>query len=283
MKHCIPMALILTAALTACPSQNANVTPAPGAGPNTTTPPPAPPAPPVPDTTAPVVSSFSFVGDGTDLARFEVSASDAGGIQRAELWATAPLRLKLKANAARPAASQAPSAEMTKLLTDSEAPYAFDLGPEHNGTRDFAVRLYDAAGNVTTSQTVRASVNRADTSAPAKPAFTLPKTTFASGEQVTVTPSNIGDNVGVVAVHFVLTLEGVDTTLMTATAAPWTLTETLICPGSAAVRPAASPAQPEAPAPPATVTRSLKVVAQDEAGNSSASDVQTVTVTCPLN
>jgi hypothetical protein len=147
----------------------------------------------------------------------------------------------------------------------------------YNGTFTYFVRVTDAAGNTTQSAQTALTVNIAETQAPAKPSFVLSKTSFVTGEDLTITPSTISDNVAVTRVELIARIDASDVVLETATASPWTLTETLVCPSVAAVGPALA----EAPVS-SSIERELKVVAYDAAGNSTASDPQTVTIRCIL-
>jgi hypothetical protein len=220
--------------------------------------------PSVADTTQPTITTFTG-----NAAQLEVAASDTGGIQKVEFYRVAARKKAAsQATTEQPVAPDLPSGDL--LATDTEAPYRYTFTARDNGTFTYFAKAYDLAGNSTQSETASVTVNLADTTAPAVPTMTLNKTAFTAGEVLTATVS-ANDDTGVDRVELVLEGYGV---LQTDTSAPYSLNETMVC---------ADPTLVREPTAPVTQSKTLKAVASDAAGNSTASAAQTVTITCTPN
>jgi hypothetical protein len=260
---------LTTLALTGCPSvpsvPNTSVTTGNNAGNNTdnntgnnteTA--------PAPDTTKPSIGNLEI-----NSGKLSVTATDSSGIKKVEFYREALTKLAVKQEAPTP------------FFTDTSAPYEYEFDASENGQFNFYVKVFDQKDNVETSGKTAATVNVPDTKAPTKPVMTLNKTALLSGETLSATATNVSDNVGVTRVELLL-VDTPEILLETDTSAPYRLEEVLNC--NRVKKSALQQVAPEAPAPVAPVNntqnRTVKVVAYDAAGNSSASDPQTVTVDC---
>jgi large repetitive protein len=280
VKNAFPTILTLTAlalttlTLTGCPSTpsvpNTSVSPGNNTGNNTgsntgtntgeTT--------PAPDTTKPSIGTLEI-----NAGKLSVTASDASGIKKVEFYREALKEL---------AAKQAEAVAASPFFTDSSAPYEYEFDASENGQYNFYVKVFDQKDNVETSGKTAATIQQADTKAPSKPAMTLNKTVLSSGEALTANVTT-NDNVGVTRVDLIL-VGTPETVLESDTTAPYLFERTLGC---QRLKASASPVEQPVEQPVAPVVNSqskvFKVVAYDAAGNSSASDPQTVTVDCGIS
>lgn len=183
---------------------------------------------PTSDTTQPSITAVNPVGGTGAATALEVNASDAGGIQRVEFWqGSAP---------AGKASTQAAEEQVQLLATDTSAPYRYEFSSANNGTRNYHVRVFDAAGNQSNSQTlsITVSINPPaqpvpDTVAPDQPTLTVSTTLFARGESVTLSVGNPTDNVGVVRVDFFMRTRFGEGLRNSDTSAPFSYTDPVSC------------------------------------------------------
>ncbi|WP_288432437.1 Ig-like domain-containing protein [uncultured Deinococcus sp.] len=148
--------------------------------------------------TTPPTGSFTVVKNTGSNYTVNVTASDAGGVARAEFYDNGQLS-----------------------STDTEAPYSTSLNysAAQNGAHSITVKLYDLAGNVTTlaAQTITVYV---DTVAP-KASLTVSPTELTATGTATFTAA-ASDDVGVTKVEF---YDGA-TLVATDTEAPYTASKT---------------------------------------------------------